>query len=126
MRLGYLHHGHGKTHAHVPVERNFHVVDAEGLDLHAAEEVHVRRASVDLAQLELDRSLGHRGIIRIEKTGVLLELSDASAPARPEAQLEKADGHLRRGDRSDDSDQCLRTADFRAHIFAQHRRLQIG
>lgn len=107
MGLGHLHDRHGKSHAHVAVERDLDMMDSERLDLHAAEKVHVRCASVDFAQFKANGGFGDNLVVGIEQAGVLLEGPDASAPPCPEAQLEKSDGNLRCGDCPDYSDQSL-------------------
>lgn len=118
--------GNRKTHAHVPIEGDFHVMHPEFLNLHAAEKVNIGCAAFNFPKFKIDAGLGDRVIVRIQKAGYLLKTSDASAPTRPEAELEKSDRQLWNRNRADHTDEALPSADFCAHILAENHRLQIG
>jgi hypothetical protein len=57
---------------------------------------------------------------------LLREPTDATAPAGPEAEFEKAERQNWGGNHPDDADECLLAAGLLADILAKHAGLQIG
>ena len=112
-------HGHRKAHAHVLVQADLDVMDAERVDLHASEKVDIGGAAVDLMKRKVDACLGHDLILRVEQTCSLVKLTDAPAPTRPETELEETDRQLWCRNRSDNSDQSLGATDFGADVLAE-------
>lgn len=96
-----------EANAEIAIEVDFNVMDAKLLGLDAAEEMHIGSTAFDLAKFEINRSLRNDFIIRIEESRVLMETTETAAPTRPNAELKKSDGDLRRRNRADDSDESL-------------------
>jgi len=119
--------GEREAEAEGGVDADFDGIDAVFLELEAAEDMHVRRVSVERGEGKLHFTL-RDGIfvIGIEDERVLNEVPHPAAPSGPEAELEKTNRHDRRGNHPDDADQCLLSACLLAHILAEDTRLEIG
>jgi hypothetical protein len=82
---------------------------------------------IECGELELDLALRDGGILLWRKDGGLLrELTDATAPAGPEAEFKKAERQHRGGNHTDDAYERLLAAGLLADILAKHAGLQIG
>lgn len=117
-----------EAEAELSVEVHFNMINPEMLELHAAEDVNICGVGIELAKLKLDVGLGeHMFVVSAGKdAGSLGEAALATAPARPEAQLEEGDRKCGSRNGGDDADQGLLTADFGADILAKEAGLKIG
>jgi hypothetical protein len=121
-----LNHRERNSQANFLIEQDLDMVGTVFLELHAAEEMDVRCMGIKIIEAEGDLRLRDRLILLgIIDKALLDKVTTASAPTAPEAEFEKADRQVGSRDRTDDADQSLLTAQFRADILAENRGLQV-
>lgn len=115
-----------KAEAELAIDPDLDRIDAVFLKLEPAENVHVRRVSIQGRKGELNLALGNRIlIIGIEDQRVLIELPDSAAPSSPQAKLEKPDRHHRGGNDSHNADEGLLPAGLLADVLAENAGLEV-
>lgn len=103
------------------------MVGSELLELNAAEKMDIRGMGAHVRKIEGYLRLGDRLILLgIIDEALLDKITAAAAPTCPETKFEESYRQRRRGDRTDHADERLLAAEFRADIFAEYRRLQVG
>ena len=127
--LRRLNHQHGQRKAdfHHVVHQHFDIVNAAGGKLDLREYRDVRSMVRGVLERKFYLAFAqHRGLIRGNKTHILVELANASRPAIEHAEFEGGDRHLRHTHQSNDTHEDEIAIRFGAHVFAQQRALQVG
>ena len=120
-------YGQRKAKPQFLLQINFHVMQAELLELDAAEIMDVRRVPFHFLEHKFHLGLReHVLFVHANNARTLLELAGPAAPARPDAQSQVIDRQGRRGDHVEHADQCVHAIEFAAHVFAEHAALQVG
>ena len=103
------------------------MVGAVFLKLHAAEKMDIRGMGIEIRESEGHFCLGNRLILLgVVDVAFLHEITAATTPACPKAELEKTDRQAWSRDRADYPDKGLLAAEFRPDIFAEYRGLKVG
>ena len=102
----------------VAVEPDFDVVNTEGRELNANDDVGVAVRQLDCLHVKIDAGFTDDGrVVRCEDAHALGVLAASVGPTGPDGELEEVDGDIHRRDDAKDADQGLNAIGFLPNIF---------